>query len=138
MKKIFLPGLVAGIAVLAVGMLLNQIENYLFPSLTVEYVNPALFRPWSDPLMSLYFLHPFLLGFILAWVWNKVKTLFVSGSVWRKGFRFGLSVWVVSSVPGMFISYSSFQVSLAMTISWLVSGLVSTIVAGWIFAKMNR
>ena len=138
MKKVFLPGLVAGIAMLAVSMLVNQFVNMFVPSVAAEYVNSALFRPWSDPLMSLIFVHPFLLGFILAWVWNKVKPLFVSGSVWQKGTRFGLVVWLVASIPGMFISYSSFPVSLSMISSWLISGLISVIVAGWIFAKMNK
>jgi len=138
MKKVFLPGLVAGIAMLAVSMLVNQFVGAFVPSVAAEYVNSALFRPWSDPLMSLIFVHPFLLGFILAWVWNKVKPLFVSGSVWQKGTRFGLVVWLVASIPGMFISYSSFPVSLSMISSWLISGLISVIVAGWIFARMNK
>lgn len=138
MKKVFLPGLVAGIAMLIVSMLVNQFVNMFVPSVAAEYVNPALFRPWSDPLMSLFFLHPFVLGFILAWVWNKVKTLFIAGSVWQKGARFGLVVWLVASIPGMLISYSSFPVSLAMISSWLISGLISVVVAGCIFAKMNK
>lgn len=138
MKKIFLPGLIAGIAMLVANMLLNQLVHYLFPAIVAEYENPGLFRPWSDPLMSLFFLHPFLLGFILAWVWNKIKSLFVSGSVWQKGARFGFAIWLISSIPGMFISYSSFPVSLGMISSWLLSGLINAIIAGWIFAKMNK
>jgi uncharacterized membrane protein YraQ (UPF0718 family) len=38
----------------------------------------------------------------------------------------------------MLITYSSFVVSLLMIISWLVMGLVNGIVAGWIFAKLNK
>jgi hypothetical protein len=138
MKKVFLPGLVAGIAMLAVSMILTQLENIFLPSIAAEYGNIAMFRPWSDPLMSLMFVYPFLLGFILAWVWNRAKPLFVSGSVWQKGARFGLFFWLVSSIPGMFISYSSFQVSFTMILVWLAGGLINGVVSGWIFAKMNK
>ena len=140
MKKIIISGLIAGIIMLIVGMALNYVfEVILFPSLAHEYANVnGFFRPWSDPLMSIYFIYPFIFGVILAWTWNKVKSLFVSPVYWKNGVYFGLSIWFISSIPGMIMTYSSFNVSLTMIFSWLISGLINAIIAGLIFAKMNK
>jgi len=139
MKKTILSGLFAGVAMLIVGMIFSWLFNWLFPSVALEYQNPGLFRPWSDPLMSLYFLYPFILGLILSFLWNKHKlSPNFGGSVWKKGATFGAAYWVVASIPGMFISYSSLQVSLLMVIGWSISGLINAIVAGWILARWNK
>ncbi len=137
MKKIIVSGLLAAIAMLAVGFGVGYGLMAIFPTLTAEYANTALFRPWNDPVMSLYFAHPFLLGFILAWVWSKVKGV-IGGAGWAaRGARFGLAYWLVS-VPGMIISYASFPLSLIMVISWSVSILVQALAAGLIYAAVNR
>jgi len=137
MKKVFVPGLVSGVAMLVVWFLLNPIFNVVFPSLKGEYINSDLFRPWSDPLMLLIFIHPIILGFLLAWTWNKVKPV-VGGFGINKGLRFGFSYWVITSIPGMFISYSTFPVSFSMILSWTISGLIQALVAGAIFTRLNK
>jgi len=137
MKKIIKPGILAGIAMLIVGMTVSYLLHFMFPSLAAEYNNTNIFRSWSDPLMSLYFLYPFTVGLILAWVWQKTKSLF-KGSVKQKGVNFGLAYWLVSSIPGMLITYSSFKTSFLMVLTWLIGGLVNGIVAGLIFVKMDK
>ncbi|OGM20685.1 hypothetical protein A2771_02510 [Candidatus Woesebacteria bacterium RIFCSPHIGHO2_01_FULL_38_26b] len=137
MKKIVIPGFLAGVVNLIVGMLLSQIYSFIFPSIALEYINPALFRPWSDPLMSLIFLYPFVLGFVLAWVWDKTKKLFEAKSEFERACKFGGAYWVIAGIPGMLITYSSFQVSLLMVLAWTISGFVEAVVAGFIFVKKN-
>jgi len=136
-KKVIASGLLAGALMLIVGMVLNQIYGLVFPSLADEYINAQLFRPWSDPLMSLYFLHPFILGVVLSWVWDKTKKLIDGKTLWDRAYKFGLAYLVIAGIPGMFITYSSFQVSLTMVGSWLLSGLLQALLAGWVFAKRN-
>jgi len=136
-KKIISVGLLVGVVNLVVGMLLSQIYNFVFPALAREYTNFALFRPWSDPLMSMYFLYPFLLGIALAWIWDKTKKLVEGKTAFERAYRFGLAYLIIAGLPGMFITYSSFQVSFTMVLSWLVVGFVEAVVAGWVFAKKN-
>jgi len=45
---------------------------------------------------------------------------------------------VIASIPGMVITYSSFQVSLPMVLTWTVFGLVSALAGGLVCAGMNR
>jgi len=137
MKKIMTLGIIVGIVNLVVGILLSQVYNFVFPSIALEYINPALFRPWSDPLMSLFFLYPFVLGFVLAWVWDKTKKLFEAKSEFERACKFGGAYWVIAGIPGMLITYSSFQVSLLMVLAWTISGFVEAVVAGFIFVKKN-
>ena len=137
MKKIVVPGLIAGAVMLIVGMILNWLWGVLFPSISSEYQNTAIFRPFTDPLMSYIFIHPFVVGLILAWVWDKTKGLFRQRDVFWRCCQFATAYWVVT-IPGMLISYSSFQVSLMLIITWSLTILGQVIAAGYVFAKMER
>ncbi len=137
MKKIIMSGLLAGIAMLIIGLAAGYGMMAVFPRLTAEYANTALFRPWDDPLMSLYFLHPFVLGFILAWVWSVVKGVIGGATPTARGVRFGLAYCVVV-IPGLLISYASFPLSLLMVVSWAVGVLLQALAAGLVFAWVNR
>jgi hypothetical protein len=137
MKKIIVSGLLAGIAMLVIGFAAGYGLMAIFPKLTAEYANTSLFRAWSDPLMSLYYVCPFALGLILAWIWSRVNGV-MKGAGWAaKGARFGLAYWVVS-IPGMIISYASFPLSLIMVVTWSVSILLQALAAGLIYAAVNR
>lgn len=137
MAKVIKTGFLAGLAMLLVSLLMGPVTNALFPSVMTEYQNPSLFRPWSDPLMSLMFVYPIVVGFILAWVWDKTKQLFTQDTWWRRGVAFGM-LYFLFSLPGMLISYSSFPLSFAMVISWSLSILAQAIGAGLLLAKLNR
>ncbi|MFA4891153.1 MAG: hypothetical protein WC604_02260 [Candidatus Gracilibacteria bacterium] len=134
MKKALLFGLLTGILLLAVGMGLNYLLGALFPQLMAEYENVAIFRPWDDPKMSLFFIYPFLVALLLAFAWTKHKNAF-QGSTLKKGLIFGLTYFAIATIPGMLVSYSSFQVSALMIGGWTLSGLLDGIIAGLIYAK---
>ncbi len=137
MKKILLSGLLAGVVMIIVALAIGQVLNFIVPSVEKEYHNQNLFRPWSDPLMSLMFVEPFILGIILAWIWSKVKDLIKHEAFWRRGVCFGFVYWVIT-IPGMIMSYSTFPISLIMTVSWSASIFVQAICAGLIFSKIIK
>lgn len=136
MKKVLLPGLVAGIVTLILGMAVSYLFM-LFPVITADYNNVNIMRPWKDPLMSLFFLYPFVLCIILAWIWDKSKTL-LNGAWASRALKFGFAIWMISVIPGMLMSYACFQLSLLTIISWTVEGLAQAVAAGMVFAKMNK
>lgn len=138
MRKIFLYGLLAGVLMLVVGLALSQIFNFVFPSLKAEYMNENLIRPWSDPVMSLYFVYPFVFGILAAWVWSKVKPVVPGQTPWQKAWRFALAGWIVSNIPGMLMSYSTFPISLLMVVSWSLSSLIQFVIAGWVYARFIK
>lgn len=136
--KIIKVGLAGGLAMFVLSMVMGKITGVLFPSLMVEYTNPSLFRPWSDPLMSLYFLYPFVQGFVVAFVWEMFKELCSEKDWVKKGICFGFVFWLLTNITGMLISYSTFPVSFLMIVSWSLSSLVQLLGAGLVNAKMNK
>ena len=138
MKNILLPGIAAGVTMLVVSMIFSWVLSALAPHLAGEYANAALFRPWSDPLMSLFFLYPFVLGIGLAWVWDRLKGVLPGPTAVMRGLALARSFWLVSSIPGILMSYASFPISLAMALSWLVSSLLQLLAAGPVYALLNR
>lgn len=135
-KKIILSGLLVGLINFIASMAVSKIFGVIFPVINAEYQNTNLFRPWSDPLMLLFFVYPFLMGIIFAWFWNKTKNIF--GENMNGGINFGITYWIIASIPGMFITYSSMPYSLLMVISWLVEGLVGALLAGIILVKIDK
>ena len=138
MKKIIIPGLAAGVVMLVASLALSSLFGILIPQLAGEYANAALFRPWSDPLMLYIFVHPFVLGLILAYAWDKAKGLLKDKQQWMKGKKFGMFVWLLATAPGMLISMSTFPVSTAMVASWAIAGLVELALGGIVLAYMNK
>ena len=137
MKKTIVAGLLTGVAILVVGVVWRQLQNLILPSVETEYQNLNLFRPWSDPIMSLYYLYPFILGIILAWLWKRYLNLTGGNANLRKAINFSVTYWIVT-LPGMVISYSSYPISIAMISSWTINGLISSLVAGLVLFRLFR
>lgn len=135
-KSIVLPGLLAGLLMLIAGLGVSFIWGAIFPAIAMEYQNMNIFRAWNDPLMSLFFLYPFVFGLALSWAWDRVKKAF-KGSPKERGWQFTLTMFAIATIPGMLISYASFQISGGITLSWLVGGFINLWIAGQVFAKMN-
>lgn len=137
MKKIVLLGFVVGIIMLVLGFITSSVVNLVMPGISEEYKNPQIFRPWSDPLMSLYFVQPFIVGCIISFIWDKTKKLIPATGIAR-GMKFGVLFWLVTGLTGMFISYSTFQISFAMICSWMLSGFVQSVGAGIFLSKVDK
>lgn len=130
-------GLVAGIVNLILGIGLMLLFGQVFPTLAGEYKNSAIFRPWTDPLMQAYFAYPFILGIVAAYLWDKTEKQFKAKTPTSKALEFAKLYFVIATIPGMFISYTSFQVSGMMIGTWTITGFVQALGAGWVFAKIK-
>ncbi|MFC1616966.1 hypothetical protein ACFL2K_01980 [Candidatus Margulisiibacteriota bacterium] len=137
MKKILLPGIISGLVISITGMLIGMIFNAICPSLALEYQNTAIFRPMQDPLMMIFWLYPFILGIALAWIWDLTKPI-LTGAKWQNIAKFALAYFVISQVPGMLITYSSFQLSLLIVLSWALNGLVNGFIIAFFASLFNK
>jgi len=133
MKKIAY-GLMAGAVMLLISLLLGMLTHLLLPEIESEYKNTCLFRPWSDPSMWWFFVHPFTLALIMAFVWSETKDLFKDKLNSERGLHFGFLFWIIS-LPGLLMSYSTFPVTLMMAITWALSGLIQVLFGGYFFSK---
>jgi hypothetical protein len=130
MKKLVAPALLSGLSMLAAGIAIGYLFDFLIPSLKTEYENTALYRSMDDPLMYLFFFQPFIVCGTLVWGWSRIREHF-TGSTGSKAFR-------VALIPGMLMTFSSFKVSVMATVTWTVMGFFQVLVAALVFIRMSR
>lgn len=136
MKKA-LFALLAAIAGFAISMAVGYLFMFIVPSLNAEYMNTNIFRPWDDPLMMLYYLHPIYITIVLIWAWDKVKGLY-SGTLVKNAFLFTSAIFAISTFPGMLMSISSFKISFIMTLSWSIGAFLQTFVIILVYGRLNK
>lgn len=136
MKKIVVT-ISSAFAMLAAGMAIGYLFDFLIPSLKTEYQNTALYRPWEDPMMYLFFLQPFILCGTLVWGWARIKDHF-TGSTGSKALQVALIMFFLTVIPGMLMTLSSFKVSVVATATWTVSGFLQVLVAALVFIRMSK
>ena len=73
MQKFFIKGFVAGAILLVLSYAALWVLVNFFPDMAEQYYNP-IFDMEGDKTY-LYFLHPFILSFALAWFWRRFKSL---------------------------------------------------------------
>ncbi len=134
MKKIIFPGLVAGATLLILSYIILFLTIRFLPSLVEEYYNP-IFWPGSSRAI-LFYAHPFVLCFALAWFWNRFKENF-RGAWWLRGIELGFVYALIATLPSMWITFSAIDVSITMVMSWFFYGFFQASMAGMIFAGMN-
>ena len=71
MKKIIIKGLVAGAILLLFSYLALHLVVRFLPDVAEQYYNPMFDMEGNKTY--LYFLHPFILSFALAWFWSRFK-----------------------------------------------------------------
>ncbi len=134
MKKVIVPGLVAGLVlvlVLAGGLYLAIL---LYPNVALQYFDPA---SDSEPgKLRFYYLHPFVLCLALSWFWDRFKGV-LSGAFLTRGIEFALIYVAVAVFPMMWLIYSALHVSFIMAAIWFAFALLQALIAGLVFEKMN-
>jgi len=73
----------------------------------------------------------FIAGLIFAGVYERIKSLL-------KGIQFGLALFLVSTVPGMFSTYLTINLPAMLIASWAVQGLVIFLLMGIAFEKILK
>ncbi len=134
MQKFLIKGFIAGAVLLGFSYAALYLVVALFPSLAEQYYDPVF--SFEGEKAVLYFIHPFILSFALAWFWRRFKGLF-HGPFWWRGIEMGLVYGLIATFPAMWITFSSIAVSLGLVISWLLYGVIQAILVGIIFAKIS-
>ncbi|HEY0356503.1 MAG TPA: hypothetical protein VGC29_09880 [Flavisolibacter sp.] len=134
MKKVISLGLIAGVVLFIISYGGLYLAIQYFPQFFVSYNNPLFNSDGSRDL--LFYMHAFIISFALSFVWGRFKSLF-RGTIVLRGIEFGLIYGFVALLPVMWITFSSLDISIIMVLSWFIYGLVQSVIAGIIFAKLN-
>lgn len=133
-KKILVPALIAGVVLLIFSFAMLYGAVFVFPKLAEQYYSPV-FREGGN-YSWLFYVHPFILAFALAWFWDRFKEQF-TGSMIVRDLELGLVYTLVATLPAMLITFSALNITLPMVLTWLLYGFVQAAIAGLIFARMN-
>lgn len=134
MKLIALKVLISGVILLIISYLALFLVVKLVPSLAEQYYDPMFSLEGNKSWM--FFLHPFIISFALAWFWKRFKSLF-HGNLIMRGMEVGLFYGLIAILPSMWMIYSAFNVTLVMVISWGIYGVIQAVIAALISARLN-
>ncbi len=134
MQKFLIKGIVAGVLLLLMSFAALYFVVTFLPGIAEEYYNPIF--SLEGEKTYLYFLHPFMLSFALAWFWKRFKTLF-KGPFWLRGMEMGLVYGLIATLPSMWMTFSALAVSLPIVFTWLLYGVFQAVVVGIIYAKIS-
>jgi hypothetical protein len=131
-KKALNAGLVGGVVILAISTVLSMMMQAIF-----SYKVLALdgMRAVDDPIMGLFFLHPWVLSFAMVFAYPYVGRT-MRGNYLEKGKKFGLLVWVLAEVPSAFLVYTSMDYPIGFTVNSVVSTLLYVVGGGIVIARM--
>jgi hypothetical protein len=134
MQKFLLKGFVAGALLLVFSYAALWGMVRFFPEMAEQYYNPIF--DMEGHKTYLYFLHPFVLSFALAWFWGRFKGQF-HGPFWWRGIELGLVYGLIALLPSMWITFSSLAISLPMVATWLLYGILQGVIAGIVYARIS-
>jgi len=95
-----------------------------------------VWKPMDGPPGLAFQVGGFLLNVILVIVYALLRKGIPGKNKLSKGFVFGLCVWAVGMLPGMFSTYSFMTVAVGVVIYWTILGLVEMPIKGLIIAAI--
>ena len=130
-KKILLGGITAGIVIFVVSLLFSGLVQMIGDFDMVELDG---MRDMDDPIAFLFFLHPWVLGFALAFVYPYLEKS-LKGYTFQNGVIFGLLMWIVIAIPSAFLVFSSMDYPLGFTINSVIGPLIYLVASGFVIEK---
>jgi len=95
-----------------------------------------VWRPTYTSIGLGFFVGSFLLNIILTVVYALLQKGLPGKNKLTKGLVFGLCVWAVGILPGMFSTYYFMTVATGVVIYWTILGLVEMPIKGLIIAAI--
>jgi len=136
-KKIVISTFATGLVLLVLWFAWSAIVPIVFPNYDPTTL-PGM-RAAENPLMPLFFLYFFVLALAFAIAFHFFEDTFANMAPSKRGFYFGLVMWMLVTLPGMFLVYTSMTYSetflLTNTIQQLVNFSIAGIVISNIFAQ---
>lgn len=130
--RIFIAGVVITIfdAIIG-GITCGYIFNWVY---TLEPTN--IWRAMQEPPGIKLFAGILVLNILFAVVYALLVKGIPGSNKLVKGIIFGLCVWAVGMLPGMFATYTFMTVATTVVVYWTISGLIQTPLKGLILAAI--
>jgi hypothetical protein len=132
-KKILIAGIAGGILLFAAIFAFSMIANLVAP---YDIFAIGGMRQVKDPLMSFFYAYPFVLSFMSAIVFDRVKGALGGSCCCGAGFTFGLILILLITVPSMFVIYTSMTYPPGFYIENILFGAIGFPAAGMLYARI--
>ena len=132
-KKILIAGIAGGILLFIVQFAFSSLANLVAP---YDIFSIGGMRARTDPVMLLFFAYPFVLSFASAIVFDRVKAALADARPGLAGLTFGLILFLLVTVPGMFVTFSSMTYPPGFYIGNILFGIIGFPAVGILYARL--
>ncbi|MFA6281265.1 MAG: hypothetical protein WCY05_02025 [Candidatus Omnitrophota bacterium] len=130
--KILIAGVAVTIFNAIVGMVTcGGIFNWVYK---LEPTN--VWKPMDGGPGIMFMFGSFVLSLILSFIYALIQKGIPGGNKFAKGMVFGLCVWAVGMLPGMFATYAFMNIATTVVAYWTVLGLIKTPLEGMIISAI--
>ena len=129
-RAVVVSTIAGGILLTILSIIFSLVANAVAP---YDIFSIGGMRAITDPIMALYFLYPFVFALTTAIVFG-----FVKGSLkWKNpGAQFGLLLFLIATVPSMFMIFASMTYPIGFYIENILGGIISFPLLGILFASV--
>lgn len=128
--------LVAGVAVTVFGSIVGMLTCGKFFLWVYEVEPTNVWKPMEGPPGAIYYIGALVLSIILVLVYAIVQKGIPGKYRVVKGVVFGLCVWAVGILPGMFAMYMFMTVAPTVVVYWTIMGVIQMPLEGLIIAAI--
>ncbi|MBN2014731.1 MAG: hypothetical protein JW778_06085 [Candidatus Altiarchaeota archaeon] len=130
-KRILLAGFLSGSVIAVIYFLFQYIVQSVLP---YDVLKLGGMRSQGDPIMALFFLYPWVVGFTMTAVYRFFTKLIQCRKC--KPIIFAVVVWLVSAVPQFFIVVSSMDYPLGFYVNQLFGSFFYMLAAAYVIWKI--
>ena len=125
--------LVASLVIFVVGQALSYLIDNVILMRDYEKLN-SLWRPDMESKMWLMYLVGLLFAFLFTYIFIKGR----EGKGIQEGVRFGVIIWLFTTVTLNLMLWVLFPIPLALIIKWILYGLLTMLISGILAAVIYK
>ena len=130
-KEIIVGGIIVGLIIMLIDIIIGGIFQFILP---YDIFKLGGMRKIDDPIMLLFFIHPWVLSFTLSFVYSYFEKA-LNGNYIAKGWKFGLLMWIVIFVPYTFLVFASMDYPIGFYVNSIIPPFFYMILSGVVIAK---
>jgi len=138
-KKIIISTVLGGIALFVLSFVFTAIWSALFPQYNIFSIGGM--RSVDDPVLAWFYAYPFVLAFFFNIAYSILHTAVKEDTLFKQGLAFGITVWVLFSLSGLFLIWSSMDYGETFLLTKFTGDLVYFavlgIIAAWTFREFK-
>jgi hypothetical protein len=132
-KNILISGITGGIVLLVVTYVADVLSQVLAP---YSIFDLGGMRAMNDPLMTLYFLYPFIFAFIAAIIWSWIRNS-ITGTILHRAGTYGVILFLLVIIPNTWVIVTTMTYPIGFHFSNILCGIIAYPLIGYLNVRYN-